>query len=218
MKKIALLVLLSLVLSTFLVACGNKDDSVSKDKGSAKEEKIATLFEKSEKIKDLSYDFIMTSEEEVTKGKNWTKDKWVKNQFMADEEEIIYILDMNKNISYTYLPTKKMAIKMNVKNPENESIKKPSDYIKNINLENAKIVETTTYADEECKVISEVNKDGKEILKMWFSTKSNLPIKVEEGLDSDKKVVMEYKNIKTEKISENIFELPKDVLITDVTK
>lgn len=221
-RKTTMLLALFLVLGIFLVACGSKDETVSKEEEQeeniVKEEQVVDLFGKAEKVKEFSYDFVMTSGEEVTKGTNWTKDNLFKIQFNFDEEEMIYLLDTDEMISYTYLPSKKIAIKNKVENLEKQSIRKPHDYIKGMDNEKTKIVETTTYDKQECVVLSEVNDEGTEILRMWFSTKHNLPIKVESNLDSEEKMVMEYKKIKIEKVPENIFELPEDVAVTDQTK
>lgn len=229
MKKIALLLALSLVFGIFLVGCGNNDDSASKDEEpkedvveeeeeASENKEVVKLFEKAEKVKELSYDYVKTSGDKVEQGTIWTKDNLVKNQIDTEEVETIYFLDMDKMISHIYLPESKIAIKNNVENPEKESITRPHAYMSGMDLANTKVVETTTYEDQECKILSEVNSEGTEILRMWFSTEKKFPIKVESNLDSDEKIVMEYKNIKTEKISKDLFELPEDVVVEDQTK
>ena len=135
MKKLFQLIFCIVVAAALLAGCGgSKETSGKQDSGSPKASEtgskdLKSIFAGAKEIKALSYEMTMTSEgKQMSKGKTWIKGKKSKMEFTAPTgETMVMYADGDKKIAYNYMPSQKMATKIDYSQAEAQ--KKDSRWI-----------------------------------------------------------------------------------------
>lgn len=225
MKKAAIIILTGFLIIG-LTACGGDKGSqpAAPYQGQASapaswrapgEESLADLFAKAKRVDGLYYEYAMTAGDVKVEGKTWTKDKKIKNEMASEGNTYVSFINFENGEAYTYIPEQKMAVKMDINKLKAQMGKQPSDYACGIDLQRAKVVETTTYNGMKCKAVVITDRDGKEEMKMWISEEYGLPLRVESN-ETGVKNVMEYKNLKVGPLPDDTFKLPEGIRVINM--
>ncbi len=201
-----------------LAGCGGKSQPANQSTGtqSAKEESVADLFAKGNKIDGMSYDYFITSKDSSMSGKIWMQGKKMKTEGVFDGQKVVSIIDGDTNTYITYNPAENKAMKI-TSAPTEDKIEKPTDFTSDIDTTKVKVLETTVYEGMKCKVVEMLEKEGQVQIKMWVSVDYGIPVRVEVADPQAGKTVMEYKNVKVGSISADVFQLPAVVEVTDMS-
>lgn len=186
--------------------------SVSKEE---EEASVADIFARAKGIEGLYFEFVMTSGEEKTEGKTWSKGKLLKNEISVDGEIVLSIIDIDKGEAYTYMPAQNLAMKTEIDMTMVQEFQQPTEYTDNIDPELVKIVETTMYEGLKCKVMILTNDQDQEEMKMWISEEYGIPLRVE-TMEDGSKTIVEYKNLEVGPIPDDVFTIPQGVEILEM--
>ncbi|MFZ7102915.1 MAG: LolA family protein [Peptococcaceae bacterium] len=189
------------------------DTSAPGDSSPRQEDSLARLFSKA-KSAELAFDFTAVTPDATVEGKQWIKGKKFRNEITIEGETLIMIVDFDKEESYQYIPAENMAIKMDISEAA-DLYQDPEEYLENEDFQNAQIIETTTYEGLKCQVVFHEDPDGT-ATKLWVSEEYGIPLRIEEVDHEGGQTQVEYKNIKTGPLSDNLFQLPAGVEVTDM--
>ncbi|MEW6573132.1 MAG: hypothetical protein AB1374_05815 [Bacillota bacterium] len=227
MKRLLFWCVIITFLVTSLAGCGGKkkaEDQPAAGKNSvrneeatqAREESTADILAKSKKIEGMSYEYILTGLPTGQQtGKVWMHGKKMKTESSQGGQRIITIIDGDTNTVYTYYPGQNRAVKLKAGElgPEAQT---PTDYTREANPDDVKVIEKrTTYDGVVCVVWEVKGKDGS-ATKMWVREDYGVPVRVEITAPDGMKMVMEYKNMKIGPVPAETFELPAGVQVTDL--
>jgi outer membrane lipoprotein-sorting protein len=179
------------------------------------EDSVSEILAKGKKIDGLYYEFVMTVGSVKAEGKTWIEGKMLRNDILADGQAISNIIDMEQGVAYTYMPSQKMAMKIDIGKVDTDVFQIPTAYTDDIDTNVLNIVETTTYEGLKCKVM--VLAQGQEELKMWISEEYGIPVRVE-MMQGGQKTVLEYKNLKVGPIPADVFMIPQGVQIIEMNR
>lgn len=222
MKKKIILILACLLTLSLFTACGGKQtetsgaapgqtstaapgNNTSQAQDSASEESIARLFSKGKNL-EIQYDFTAISPDGKVEGKQYIKGKQIRHEMSLEGQKYIWLVNFEKGEAYNYIPAEKIAMKMNF-DEMRDMLQDPTDYLEDVDFQNASIIESATYEGIECKVVLNKDADGTET-KLWIAEQYGIPLRVEETDSDGDKVIVEYKNIKAGSISDDLFVIP----------
>ena len=218
------IVLCFIMVGLLAAGCGGTKQSAapgpspSSQPAEPKQESVADLFAKGQKISGLSYDFVMTAKEEKPlTGKMWIAGKKMKSEMMIENNKMMTIIDGDANVVYTYNPAENMAMKI----PLNNQVKTtdtPDKFTKDVDAGKVKVLETTTYDGVKCRVLLIADEPNKTQTKMWVREDYGIPLRVEVTDPSGAKTVMEYKNMTVGAVPSDVFQLPSGVPVTDMSQ
>lgn len=212
MKKVALLAaIVAMALSLVFAGCGGSKDTA---KAPAKEESVADLFAKGKNVPGMSYDYVMTAKEMKMEGKMWLAGKKVRTEMTAQNQKLVSIVDGDANVAYSYMPDQKTAMKISL--DQAKTGKTPDSFTQPADAPRYKVVETTTYEGVKCKVLLMQDADKKAETKIWVREDCGLPMRVEVSEGGDKKMVVEYKNMKVGPVPPETFKLPEGTKVIDM--
>ncbi|HAU30944.1 MAG: Uncharacterized protein XD78_1116 [Desulfotomaculum sp. 46_296] len=217
MKRLAAFLAVS-VLILFclgLAGCGGKKDAAEQLAPAGKEEPVAGLFAKGQRIEGMAYDYILTAPGAKMTGKAWVQGKKLRTEGVVGGQKIVTIIDGDANIVYSYYPSQNMAVMVSVGDMGKET-QTPADYTKGVDPNAVKVAGTMVCDGAKCKVILVQGEGGSGEVRMWVREDYGIPVRVETTAPDGTKVVMEYKNVKIEPQSPELFKLPAGVKITDV--
>ena len=221
-KTMVIAVICSMIIGLFAVGCGGSKQSTAPGAGSQqaepKQESVADLFAKGQKISGLSYDFVMTAKEEKPlTGKMWIAGKKMKSEMTVENNKMTMIIDGDAKVAYTYNPAENAAMKI----PLNNQVKTtdtPDKFTKDVDAAKVKVLETTTYDGVKCRVLLVTDEATKTQSKMWVREDYGIPMRVEVTDPNGSKMLMEYKNMKVGALQPDVFQLPPGVTITDMSE
>lgn len=212
-----------LALQLILTGCSGSNDAtnkntgvqVEKDKPASETETLSTILAKGKGTKSMTCEYSVTSKDAVVNGKVWVKDKSVKSESEINGRKVVMLVNGSDNSVVSYVPGENFAMKIN-NIQSGQNVQTPAEYVEKLMEDKAKVIETVTYQGSKCKVIEMKDDNAKTQTKMWIREDLGLPVKVETIEANGEKIIMEYKNISTEKISEDVFKLPEGIQITDM--
>lgn len=181
-----------------------------------KQESVADLFAKGQKISGLSYDFVMTAkQEQPMTGKMWIAGKKMKSEILVENTKMMMIIDRDANVAYTYNPAENMAMKIPLNN-QLKTTDTPDKFTKDVDVGKVKVLETTTYDGVKCRLLLVADETNKTQTKMWVREDYGIPMRVEVADPEGSRMVMEYKNMKIGDLPADVFHLPSGVTVTDM--
>jgi hypothetical protein len=216
MKKILPLIFCLFCLAS-LNACGKNvyvQDGESKlvmnGNGLAESDSLDVLLGRAKNVSNIRYDISSID----AKGAVTTQKFWFKGKMMRMEaDKTVSIFDQENQVMYIYTPAENTAIKMSLGlgQQNQESI---IDEAVGLDQYKPEVIGNEVIDGKNCLVIQ--YKWGSTITKQWLWKKYGLPIKIESD-DGKIKTSVTYENLDFSPIPDNMFELPKDVKITDMT-
>lgn len=177
----------------------------------AREDSIADLLAKKDKITAYSYDWVMTNSDGSITGKLWVDGGKMRSESQVADKKTVAIVD-GKDV-YVYMPDQGQAMKMPP--DKNKAAPAPGAYTEAIDASKLKVLETVNYDGSPCKVVVTSTED-KQKTKIWLRVSDGFLVKVEFADEDGDKIVMEYKNVKVGPVSAEIFRLPAGVQIMDM--
>lgn len=217
MKKYTVLscFLLVFLVSTILAGCGTtKTKTTEPPKEETTQETLSDLFTKGQNIEGITYEYVLSINGTQTfSGKVSIQGNKMRMESTVEGQKMITIADGQSFIGYN--PDQKMAYKIS---DQTEKAKSPAEYLEDANAEidKLKTLETTVYEGVKCRIVSLEGTAGQEQMKMWIREDYGIPVRVETIAADGSKTVLEYKNLKIEKLPEDTFKLPADVQVTDM--
>lgn len=208
-----LIMLVTLVVALGLGGCGSKDQPPSQP---AKEESLAEVLAKSKSVVGYSFDYVMSNEAAQGNftGKMWiAKDQKMKNEITLQNRTMVSIIDLEKKEMYNCDLSQGIAVKMKL--DIGKRMESPDQYIKDIDIAKATVLENVIYDGVKCKVIS-YKYDGNTESKMWVREDIGFPVRIEATGPDGKKSVIEYKNMKVGPVSEDVFRLPPGIKVMEM--
>lgn len=219
-------ILLAVLLCLMLAAgCGPKEKgttSTGQEKATqqsttaVKTESIADLLTKGQKVKGISYDYVVTAGSMTQRGKVWLQGDKMKFDTTVSGQRMLSYFDRQTNTIITYYSAQNRAVKLSA--PESKDKAPAIDEVTgSIDPAKAKLLRTEVYKGMTCRVIDVSTGQGdREIV--WISEEYGLPVRTEVTEASGQKMVMEFENIKAGSIPAEEFELPKGVQVTDLNE
>ncbi len=220
-KTFGLILIMAFILVCFgLAGCsGNKKETATpaqdteKGAGQKKAESSADLFAKGQKLEGMSYDYLLTSGNLKMSGRVFIMQNKLRSEVKQNGVEVINIMD--GKTFYSYYPAQNTAMKFSSGN--SEEVETPLDYIKNMNTASIRELGTEVCNGVTCRVISITTPQTKVESKMWVHGQYGIPVRVESSDGSGNKTVIDYTNIKVGKQPSELFTLPQDVKVTDMS-
>lgn len=208
-----------LFISLFMSGCGKEDqvqqessNSVSSSAG----DEVTAILAKCSEVKEIYFKYIVLNDETIdAEGKAWVKGNKSRNEISVDGQTIISIYDLDKEESCVYFVGEEMATLTDLDMEMTGWFQTPTNYYDDLNYEYIKIVGTETYDGHRCKVMVISDSQGSEEGKMWVSEDYGIPLKIE-IVDEEGKSTFEYKDVQVGSVSDDVFELPQDIYITDL--
>ncbi len=191
-----------------------EQETTSQPASSPVDKDLLELFKKADEIDQLYCDFILSVDGEEIYGKTWKKGSMVKNEMDFDGAIMISIFDLVAGEGYSYNPDEKMGILAKFDLESNGDIQDPTSYQKDVVSGNYRVEGTETRDGHKCKVVVLLDDQGAEESRLWISEQYGIPVRVE-GTTEAGFLVLEYKNLNTGPISDDVFKVPEDVEIFD---
>lgn len=185
------------------------------EKGEEGEEmSLADIFAKAKEIASYKYDMVTTAPGETAETlKMWWKGTKTRMEGTFDGKNMVYLLDLDEQLAYIYLPTENTAMQMNLSSAQEAVGESPTERSGTIMDYNPVTLGSETLDGKECLIIEYTTETGQ--TKMWVWTKYGLPIKTE-STTSEGTYLTELKNIEIGGISDSIFELPAGVQMMQI--
>lgn len=241
--KRAIFILITVILTLTLTACGqttvkeNKDvknvsegtaieqsnaqsDEKSEEVKSADVEDenvndIKKILEKAEKIDGLYYETVSTMGDKEYTQKIWKQGDYLKISSIVEGEESIYIDDGEYTVTYSTSTMQgyKMKNDLGMNVAEEESINDPSEIDDNADL---KVIGEEKINGYDCVLASMTDTETSAENKVWISKKYGIAVKSEiKDAETGTTITYECKNIKAGKLPEKTFKVPDNVKIID---
>lgn len=192
-----------------------EQEATSQPASSPVDKDLLELFKKADKIDQLYYDFIVSDDgEELYKGKTWMKGSKVRNEMDFDGDIMVFIYDVEAGEGYSYNPAEKTGMLAELDPELTEDLMIPTSYTEEAASGNYRVEGTETCDGHKCKVVVLVDDQGAEESRLWISEQYGIPVRVE-GTTEEGFLVLEYKNLKADPISDDVFQVPEDIEIFD---
>ena len=196
-------------------APAEEQETTSQPASSQVNEDLSELLKKAGEIKQLYYDFKASVDgEELYKCKTWMKGSMVRNEMDFDGVIMVFIYDVEAGEGYSYNPAEKMGMLAELDSELTEDLKAPTSYPEEVASGNYRVEGTETCDGHKCKVVVLLDDQGVEESRLWISEQYGIPVRVE-STDEEGFWVLEYKNLKTDPISDDLFQVPEDIEIFD---
>ena len=177
-------------------------------------ESLTEVLGKAKGITSLEYDMVATSPgQEAVTVKMWLKGTKMRGEGTFEGQEVVYILDMDEQEAYVYIPAQNMAMKMDFGKVQETLGESPAEQSESVEEYNPVTIGTEVLDGKSCLVVEYTTETSE--VKMWIWTKYGLPIKTESTTTEGTSIV-ELKNIGLGEISDSIFELPAGVQIMEI--
>ncbi len=221
-KKLFFLAILLVASIWILTACGNGDSSTSPSSVAPAETKaadekgvVSSLISKGKRIREISYNLVITSAGLSSESRVWFKDTKMKTDSIFNGQRAISIFDLEKGEIISYIPGDNMATKEKIEEYQGEDNVTPMDYLLQLNDTNYQITGTETVNKMNCKVITFTLNQGK--YKEWLSTEYGIVVKFQQGLNGQM-TTSEYKDIKVGagSVPDGTFNLPQGIQVIDL--
>jgi len=214
---ISILLLFALVLSG--AACGKKETGEggavpSGEQAGEKTESLTDILGKAKSVASYKYEAVITTPgQPVATQKMWFKQNKIRMEMNAEGQDMVYLMDSDKQTAYMYIPAQSMAIEIGFGKAQETVGESPTEQSESIMNYDPVTVGSEVLDGKNCLVIEYTAETGK--TKMWLWTKYGIPIKTEITTAKGTTVV-ETKNIDFGSISDSMFELPTGVQIMQI--
>jgi outer membrane lipoprotein-sorting protein len=216
MKKtlIVIIVLILIGIGVWFLFGNEKENGEEGTVSTDDELSLTDILGKTKDITSFKYDMVVTipGETAVTT-KMWRKGDKTKTEMAIEGQKMIYLMDIDKQLAYTYFPSENTAMKMDLSNAQEVAGESPTEQSESIMDYTPETVGTEVLDGKTCLVVKYTIAAAE--TKMWFWTKHGFPIKTETAT-ADGTTIMELKNIDFGDISDSVFELPVGVQITTI--
>jgi len=218
-SKFILPVLLLGILVLVGAGCGEKEvEEGVIPSGEEEEEEVESLteiFGKAKSITSFGYDMVITApgQAEITTLKMWWKENKMRMEGTFEEQSMVYLVDVGKQLAYTYFPSENMAMKIDMSKAQEAAGESPTEQSESVLDYNPVTLDAETLDGKACLVIEYTTEDQE--VKMWVWTKYGLPIRTETTTTKGT-TVAEIKNIDFGDISDSMFELPAGVQLMEI--
>lgn len=169
-------------------------------------EALINLINNTKSINEMYYEYEMRDGTTEVKGAIWLKGQKIKQQMSVEGETTLFYINFEDEVAYMYQSATNIATKLDLDSMWLPSGQNTAEYISSLDPTTTKVLESTIYNNQQCLVISTVDK-GDEV-KHWISLENGLPLKLEAVYDGVLTII-EFKNISFDTISEDIFNLPE---------
>lgn len=209
---IPILLLVALVLSG--AACGKKETREgvavpSGEQAGEKAESLTDILGKAKSVVSYKYDAIITTPgQPIITQKMWFKQNKIRMEMTVEGQDMVYLMDSDKQTAYMYIPAQNMAIEIGFGKAQGTVGESPTEQSASIMDYDPVTVGTEILDGKNCLVIEYTAETGK--TKMWMWTKYGIPIQTE-ITTAQGTTVAEIKNIDFGSISDSMFELPAGV-------
>jgi len=214
MKKIAIIVvLIALVgIGAWVLLGGKKVVSPGEEavapEGEA-ELSLTDILGKAKSVVSYKYDGAVTAPDQaVVMAKMWWKGNKMRIEGTFEGYTGVYMLDMEKQLAYLYVPAQNIAMKMNFNKAKGTAGESPTEQSESVLDYNPVTLGVEVLDGKSCLVIEYSPPTGE--VKMWVWTKYGLPIRTETTTTKGT-TVTEIKNIDFGSIPDSMFELPAGV-------
>lgn len=242
MRKSIVFIILVLSLVLVLAGCGGKptpapvdtpniDDDVvelpaeiEEDIKEEADKDIKNPFANLSNLDDYYYEMeIEVSGELIATSKIWVSGKKSRFESKSPEKQelAIMIMDGDEKVSYMYMPTQNMAMRLPFDVDEysdDPDSDENVDFIENFKTlsddENIKI-EDGNFEGQSVQIITASSEE--DITKTWVSTKTGFPLKSEYYEDGNLESVTLFKNFSSKSNDPSLFKLPDGVQVMDLT-
>lgn len=175
--------------------------------GLAESDSLDMLLRRARTVSNIRYDIV--SGEPQTIQKFWFKGK----KMRMEADKAVSIFNQDDQVVYVYNPAENTAIKMSLGLGQ-QTQKSIVDEATGLDQYQPEVIGNEVIDNKNCLVIQ--YKWGSTITKQWLWKKYGLPVKIETD-DGKTKTTVTYENFDFGSIPDNMFELPQDVKITDMT-
>lgn len=184
------------------------------EKGSSNE--LEKIMNSAREVTDLSFEVesIATGAGEslTTYAKYWISGKKMRVETETLGVKSIMIANGNGE-AWVYSPTEKMAMKVpDIEVPD----ELPNEWSDQEDLANYKIIGHEKMNGYDCVVVNVSGDDGT-VSKMWLMEDQGMPVKME-AESAEGKIVIEYKNYNIGKQADDLFQLPSDAQVMDMSQ
>jgi len=180
---------------------------------------LSDLLDKAKGSPSATYDLVISGG--ATAGtetmKVWSTETKERTDFTIGGMKSITIIDKEAQVMYMYDPDQNTAIRMDFSSADTS--RQAQSFTEAMEEYNPTVVGTEMIDGKKCTVIEfeTVTEDATVTQKMWIWKDYGFPIKVEMTSSlTPETTVMEMKNIEFGPIDPSVFELPDDVVITDL--
>jgi len=218
--SIGLLAAFLVVACLALVGCGGEKAQETSSTPPAAEEKggsdeLQKIMKASKEVSDLSFDIVSTctsADQTVTsESKYWISGKKMRTETETAGMKTITIVNA-KGEALVYNPTEKTAMRI----PDIEAPSDlPNEWSDEDDLEAYNIVGHERMDGHDCVVVTITGAEGSGA-KMWMMEDTGMPVRME-SQSAEGKIVIQYKNYNLGKQPDNLFEIPGDVQVMDMS-
>lgn len=216
MKKIVIIVIIIVLvgIGAWVLFGGKK--AVPSGEEAETPEGEASLTEILAKAKGITfkYDMVTTAPgQTAVTTKMWWEGKKMRMEGTFEGKSMVYLVDVDKQLAYTYFPSENTAIKIGLAKAQETAGESPAEQSESVVKYNPVTVGTEILDGKNCLVIEYTTETEK--VKMWLWKEYGLPIRTESTTAKGTSIV-ELKNIGFGDIPDSMFELPAGVQIIEM--
>jgi outer membrane lipoprotein-sorting protein len=175
---------------------------------------LSDILKKAKGISSFKYDMVSTIPGETSQIiKMWRKGNKTRMQGTFEGQNMVYLIDADKQSAYMYLPSQNTAMKTAFTKAQGISGESPTEQSGSLTEYNPTTVGSEVVDGKNCLVVE--YDTGTENVKMWLWKEYGLPIKTESTTAQGTSAV-ELKNIEIGDISDSMFELPSGVQVIEI--
>jgi len=216
MKKalIAIIVLILIGIGAWFLFGNEKENGKEGAVSTGGELSLTDILSKAKDITSFKYDMIVTipGETAVTT-KMWRKGNKTRTEMTVEGQKMVYLMDIDKQLAYTYFPSENTAMKMDLSKTQEVTGESPTEQSGSVMDYTPETVGTEVLDGKTCLVVRYTT--ATEEVKMWLWTSYGIPIRTETTTAKGTSV-LELKNIEFGNISDSMFELPANVQIMTI--
>ncbi len=215
--SVYLMVAFLMVFCAGLIGCNSEEpqetSSPPADEDSSNE--LGKIMDSAREVSDLSFEIVSTctsnDQTVTTHGKYWISDNRMRMESETAENKAIYIIN-GKGETWVYNPTDKTALKMPDFEVPNDL---PNEWSEKEDLDAYKIVGHEKMDGYDCVVVTITGVEGVSS-KMWLMEDNGMPVRME-AESPESSIVTQYKNYSIGKSADDLFELPDDAQVIDMS-
>ncbi len=176
----------------------------------AESDSLDILLGRTKNIKNIRYDIVTKD----AAGADMIQKFWFReNKMRMEADKAVSIFNQEDQTMYIYTPSANTAVKMSLGLGQQKE-KSIIDEADSISQYQPEVIGSEVVDGKNCLVIQ--YKWGGTTTKEWLWQKYGLPVRIETD-DGKVTTVVNYENFDFSVIPDNMFELPKDVQITDMS-
>ncbi|MHB0976485.1 MAG: LolA family protein [Candidatus Aquicultorales bacterium] len=179
---------------------------------SAKKE-LDGLFSKAKQVEGISAEYVVTTKQGGVSSKIWLMGSRVKTETDIGGKRMVALVDGDGGI-YTYYPDEKIGTKLTSKAQVNLA-ETPLEAVEDLDTGGMKFEKDEVVDGVATKVFGFVAVGMQ--AKIWVREDIGLPVKIESIAKDGTTTVIEYKNVEIGPIADDVFTVPSDIQITDVS-